>query len=367
MINLQGIDSRISEITREVDFYSYLTPLNQKEEREKFFSDLGKGAVYNPVFRYKDVEYFYQEKWLRETREALDGNNDMHRLFIKKIDFVKEQLELIKSGDDRFTDIAVRLYGAPDGGCLDLAGKILAESKSRGYTFPEETVLPEEMASILREKLKDKGIDWKVVLSRKIVPKITVSGKDRTVYINTGIGYTAEEVERLKVHEIEVHIYRGANGGRQPYKLFAEGLAGYDETEEGLAILTEEVTGCLEKDTRQMKLYAGRATCTDYCMKGAFYEVFMRLREFFPDYIAYRLAERGKRGLRDTSKKGGFTKGFHYISGWRKVKKYVEDGGDLSILYIGKIGVEDIGIIRHLLDKGELKPPEYLPEFIGRS
>ena len=364
MINLQGIDSRISEITREVDFYLYLTPLNQEEEREKFFSNLGKGTVYDPVFRYKDVRYFYQEKWLRETRAALDENDDMHRLFIEKMDFIATQLKLIKSGDAQFTDIAARLYGIPDAGCLDTAKKILTESKDRGYVFPEETVTPDEMASILREKLKEKGIGWEVVLSRKIVPNITVSPKDRTIYVNSGINYTAEEIERLKVHEIEVHIYRGVNGENQPYRIFAEGLAGYDETEEGLAIVAEEITGCLKSDTRQMKLYAGRAICVDYCMKGTFYETFMNLREFFPDDIAYRLTERGKRGLRDTSKKGGFTKGFHYISGWRKVKKYVEEGGDLSILYMGKIGLEDVESLRHLLERGELKPPKYLPGFV---
>ena len=34
-------------------------------------------------------------------------------------------------------------------------------------------VTPEEMASILRKKLTDSGIEWNVVISSKIVPKIT--------------------------------------------------------------------------------------------------------------------------------------------------------------------------------------------------
>ena len=204
------------------------------------------------------------------------------------------------------------------------------------------------------------------VLSSKIVPKITVSGKDRKIYVNSYIGYTAAEVERLKVHEVNVHVYRGANGGEQPLRLFADGLAHYDETEEGLAILAEDVSGCLKEDTRQMKLYAGRALCADLCAKTSFFETFTKLAEFFPEYLAYRLAERGKRGLRDTSKKGGITQGFHYMSGWRKVREYAAKGGDLNILYTGKIGLDDIGATGRLIEKGVLRPPKHLPEFLSK-
>ncbi|MFQ5952607.1 MAG: tyrosine/phenylalanine carboxypeptidase domain-containing protein [Candidatus Omnitrophota bacterium] len=364
MIDLNGIDNRISEITREVDFYSYLTPLNQKEEEEKFFSSLAKGDVYNPTFKYKEIQFFYQERWLRETRSALDENDPTHILFIRKVDFIKEQLELIKSDDSRFGESAVKLYGSPDEECLGIAKKILSESRDQGYVYPEEIVSPEKMASVLQRSFDDKGIEWNVHLSRKIIPKITVSAKDRTVYINSGINYTADEVERLKIHEVEVHVYRGINGDRQPYKIFRDGLAGYDETEEALAILAEETTGCFKIDTRQMKLYAGRTLAADHCLKSSFYDMFIALKEYFPDYLAYRLAERAKRGIEDTSNPGGFPRDFHYISGWPKIRKYVENHGDLSILYVGKIGLGDVEVVRDLLDRGMLKPPKYLPDFI---
>ncbi len=367
MIDLHGIDGRISEITREVDFYSYLTPLNQEEERRKFFENLAMGKSYDPVFRYKDSEYFFQEKWLREVRESLDEKDDAQRLFVKKVGFLAAQLELLGCGDGRFTDIALGLYGAPDRECLDLAGKILAESKDEGYVFPEETVTPREMAFLLKKKLEEKNIDWKVALSGKIVPKLTVSAKDKTIYINSGINYTREEVGRLLVHEVEVHVYRGVNGNEQPFKIFRDGLAGYDETEEGLAIVAEKLSGCLESDTRQIKLYAGRAVAVDHCLNGSFSEAFMKLREYFPDYLTYRLVERCKRGLVDTSGRGAFTKDFHYISGLQKVSKYVEDDGDLSIIYVGKIGIGDIDIVRNLLDRGVLKPPKYLPGFMSHG
>ena len=366
-MDLYEIDRKLSEFIKDIDFYSFLTPLNQKEERGKFFSALKKDEIYNPVFSYKGRELSDKKKELARLRSALDKEDELHKLFIKKMDFIDVQLELLEADDEHLADVAANLHGMPSAECLELTKKILSESKEEEYVFPEEVVTPDEMASILRAEMESKGIDWKCLISSKIVPKITVSGENKIIYVNSNLNYTAEEVERLKIHEIEVHIYRGANGGRQPFGIFAEGLAGYDETEEGLAIAAEEITGVLKVDTRQLKLYAGRALCVDLCMKGTFYETFRALCEFFPDYIAYRITERGKRGLKDTSRKGGLTKGFHYISGLIKMRKYIRREGDLSILYVGKIGVEDTDIVRRLLDEGILSSPKYLPEFIERK
>jgi len=364
MMDLHEIDRKISEIGREVNFYSHLTPLNQEEEKEKFFSTIREGRSYDPIFRYKDSKIKDEKKLLKQISSDIRPDDGIRQLFVKKLDFMMRQFELLEADEEHFGNASAKLYGVPDAECLRISESILTESKKDGYVFPEETVTPDEMASVLQEELEDKKIGWKVVLSGKIVPKITVSGRDRTIYINSGIDYTAEEVERLKVHEIKVHIYRGANGDIQPFRIFAEGLSGYDETEEGLAIVLEHIEGCLKVDRRQEKLYAGRAVCADRCMKGSFYEVFREMCAFFPEYIAYRLTERGKRGLRDTSRKGGITKGFHYISGWIKMRRYIEEGGKLGILYVGKVGLDDVKIIRGLLGDGTLKPPKYLPDCI---
>jgi len=381
------VDVRISEIAREVDFYSLLTPLNHAEERERFFACLRDGQEYNPVFRYRERDTREARKELEAMRAGfrsgeepgpmrggfrtgeelgairaeLSTEEKLQAIFARKLDFMRGQLDLLDQGDAGFGEVSVRLYGAPDDACLRTATEILKKSRDERYAFPDETVTPAEMATALTEELDGQGLGWKCVLSGKIVPKITVSGRDRTIYINAGINYTAAEIERLKVHEIKVHVYRGANGDLQPYRIFREGLAGYDETEEGLAIISEETAGCFEEDTRQMKLYAGRALCTDLCLRGGFYGAFAALAEYFPEDIAYRLAERGKRGLRDTSLAGGLTKGSHYISGWRKLRGYIEAGGDMSILYTGKVGLDDIEAVRELLEEGILKAPKHLP------
>ncbi len=363
-MDLHEIDKKISGFVAEMNFYVFLIPLNGEEEKEKFFAALLKGKEYNPVFRYSPPEVGNLKKRVKAARSCLAADGIQY-LFAEKLDFMLKQIELLQSDDGDFGRLSGELYGVPDAECLKVSEKILVESLENGFIFPEETVTPDEMAAVLRGELKSKGIDWKCVLKKRSVSKINVSGRDKTIYVNPDICYTADEVGRLKVHEVMVHVYRGANGRRQPFGIFAEGLAGYDETEEGLAIAAEEVAGCLKTDTRQLKIYAARAVCVDYCARGTFYETFTRLGSFFPDYLAYRLTERGKRGLKDTSVAGAFTNGFHYIEGWMKVKKYIADGGDLSLLYTGKIGIKDAKLVKKLLDEGILERPRYLPDFVS--
>jgi len=145
----------------------------------------------------------------------------------------------------------------------------------------------------------------------------------------------------------------------QPWEVFRHGLGGYEETEEGLAVYAEDITGMLKLNPFQLKIYAGRALAVDLALKNSFYETFCKLKKYFSPVIAYRLSERVKRGINKAIKKGALTKDFYYLSGWDKVKRYVEkDRGDLEILYTGKIGLEDTKIIRDLIQKGVIIKPE---------
>ncbi|MBD3426440.1 MAG: DUF1704 domain-containing protein [Candidatus Omnitrophica bacterium] len=361
--DLKRIDAAISELAREIDFYPLLTPVNRLEEQEKFFLNLAREKEYNPRFIYKKKDFTGEKDTLRRMRDSLREEDLLEGIFRRKIDFMLTEQELLDCGDWSFGEVAKKLHGTPEEGCIEKAAAILENSLQSDYAFPEESVTPEEMAGELSEYMRGKGLEWKVRITDKIIPKITVSGKDRTLYINSRIRYTRAEVQRLKVHEIEVHVYRGANGAVQPYRIFTEGLAGYNETEEGLAVMMEDVSGCLEVDTRQMKLYAGRSLSTHLCMRGSFYEAYRGLERYFPGYMAYRLVERAKRGISDTSLKGCLTKGSHYISGWIKLRKYVEQHKDLSIIYVGKVRMEDAGSLEELLRENLLKPAQYFPDF----
>lgn len=363
-MDLKYIDEKISEIEREIDFYSYLRPLNKEEEKIKFFEALRSGGRYDPRFKYKIADTGDLRAELDKVRGLMNKRGPLEDLLRDKADLLYEKLEFLDSGDMSKKDLSARLYGEPGKECISFSRDILENSFGDNYVFPEENVSPREMASFIQEELDKRVKGWRCVISREIVPKITVFAGDRVVYVNAAAKYTREEIERLKVHEIEVHVYRGANGELQPYRIFSEGLAGYDETEEGLAIEMEERSGSFKTDTRQMKLYAGRALSADLSIRAGFYDVFTEMCRYFPGEIAYRITERVKRGLKDTSSAGAMNKSFHYISGWLKVREHIERGGNLKTLYVGKIGLRDIGTVDLLLSRGVLKEPVHLPEIL---
>ena len=66
--------------------------------------------------------------------------------------------------------------------------------------------------------------------------------------------FRADRVEPLLHHEVGTHVVTFQNGARQPLTLLTIGLPGYDETQEGLAVLAEYLTGGL--DPRRLRVLA---------------------------------------------------------------------------------------------------------------
>ncbi len=215
MKDLRAIDRKLSQLSREIDFYSHLTPQNHVEEEKKFFDSLGKDKAYNPVYEYGDRNFDAQREWLVKATSGIENDGAIGSLFLSHIDFMLSQLDLLDCGDEDFTDMSEVLFGLPEKSTLETALSILTESKKTGYVFPAENITPEEMASVIRKELMARKIAWQVKVTDHIVPKMTVSGKHRAIYVNASINYTPEEIERLKVHEIDVHVTRGENGAIQ--------------------------------------------------------------------------------------------------------------------------------------------------------
>jgi uncharacterized protein (TIGR02421 family) len=366
-MDLKEIDRALSDVIRRIDFYSHINPVNREEEKGKFFDHLKREASYNPVFIYKRRDMKDELEELKKLRLGLKGKDFLQRIFIEKIDLTEKEIALLSAEDNNFTEKSTEIHGRPDERSIDLSKSILKDNKEDDTVPREETVTPGEMRSLLECEIRARGFEWRCVLSTKIVPKITVSGKDKAVYVNSRIKYIPEEMNRLVIHEIEVHVARGENGLSQPFRIFAEGLAGYDETEEGLAVFAEEKTGCLGTDTRQKRIYAARALSVAYSIEGSFCSAYKKIREFFSPEIAYRLVERVKRGMAKTEHPGCFTRDFHYMSGWMKLREYYTQRRNVKTLYAGKISLGDADEVSRLIEEGALSSPRYVPGWCSAS
>jgi len=134
---------------------------------------------------------------------------------------------------------------------------------------------------------------------------------EKTLQVKKGETFTQKDIKRLIVHEIGVHTTRYVNGERQSYKLFVYGTAGYDETEEGLAVWNEELNQVLSRNA--LRNYAGRVLAIHWALQYSFSETYQKLCKYFGEQEAYHLTLRVKRGLKDTSQPGAYTKDSIYL------------------------------------------------------
>jgi hypothetical protein len=60
------------------------------------------------------------------------------------------------------------------------------------------------------------------------------------------------------------------------------------------------------------------------------------------------------------------TKDAIYLRGLVGILDYLRDGGDLDILFVGKIAAEHVPIIRELHRRKVLRPPALRPRYLDR-
>jgi uncharacterized protein (TIGR02421 family) len=166
--------------------------------------------------------------------------------------------------------------------------------------------------------------------------------------------------DALIQHEIATHILTYCNGKSQPLKQMYAGFSGYDQLQEGLAVLAEYLVDGLT--VNRMRTLAGRVVAAESMVKGAhFIETFDLLRTDykFTERSAYYITMRIFRG-------GGLVKDFVYMAGLLNVMNYLKNGGNLETLYAGKFNINHVELIEELLHRNVLKKPT-LPRFLERD
>ncbi|MGM0442188.1 MAG: tyrosine/phenylalanine carboxypeptidase domain-containing protein [Elusimicrobiota bacterium] len=347
-------DKQLKLLRQNLPFYSWLIPVNRSREREKFFDS----PDYNPVYRYGlDVNVIKEtEKKLREVKIPDSPFKQFYKREAAEIEMMVELLKNI-GNSKQVSKISKKIYGCYTKADVDFADNILDSSVSEDFT---ESVSAGAIRESLIKEIRASNIEgWQIILKENIASKVTVKPLKKKIFIKKDYKFFPGEAERLKIHEIKVHLFRAENGFRQPAEIFNRGLAGYLEAEEGLAVFLEnKMNSC---PMRQMKIYAGRLKAVDLALQYSFRKTYEKLCNWFPSKMAYRLTERVSRGICNTREPGALTKAVHYITGYRKAKKILQKKNNLKILFTGKIGFEDLDAAGRLLREGILNFPEFLP------
>lgn len=356
--DLRAADRLICAVDKDLQVLRDLRPVNLEEELERCRLDKG----YNPVFLQRDpkIDLFQAEENLRKIDT---DDSPLGILLRKKRRELLLRIELIRARGDgeKFSAASLALFGAPSTALIGFAEAHLKSRKACDLPAPDsELMSAEEAKKQFDNVMLAYGLhDWQVSIKTSMISDCAVGGKK--IFIRAGARFSPMHIESLVAHEIETHVLTAENGAIQPYELFRRGFANYLDTQEGLAIFSQirVLSPHHEKRYQHAKGVLGVA----YAMEHSFAETRRYLTEelgYTPEKAIMKTAD-FKRGVSRTEEPGAFTKALVYFRGYRAIEQFVREGGDIRRLYVGKIAIEDLGLIDQITEvKEALILPKYL-------
>jgi uncharacterized protein (TIGR02421 family) len=350
---------RYRELDGQIRLEEFRTPLNREKEKQELAHAFEGGEVYNPHFVYKAVPSEL-ERDLSELLRAITVTDEWSRLLAETVANKVQSIKALRARDPRqLTELSIELYGSPDRDLVDHAHRRLAAHEA--IEVQPLTVAADEAAAVLAQVLDQVGLrSWKVEVTEAMNARMSVHASAQRVRVRAGTKFSPSDVNRLIVHEIGTHAFRAANGARQPLRILGVGLAGYLKTEEGLAIWQEESHGVLSPSAT--KRHWLRVLAVQASLRGSFFDAYRALRAYVEHDEAFEICVRVKRGVCNTASPGAHTKDYLYARGHLDVAAHLgSKPEDLTLLLVGKVGLEMIDRVRDLLQDGAILPPAYEP------
>lgn len=358
------VDRQLAETCNGFDFLLQVTPVNSDSAWAAFQRSRFEQA---PKFIYRPIPI-----------DPALTKRQLYRIPIERIEdptlaqlFREQQLELdrkltllIDRKTRRFMYGSLQLYGTIDEPLLNQADSLLKQlsprsrDESYGRTVDAQTfaVRAKQELGYFRKNFPE--INSKVMIREDITGLMVSQGN---LLIDKQLKIPEARIEALIQHEVGTHILTYLNGKAQPFRQLYIGLAGYEELQEGLAVLSEYLVGGLTRP--RLRLLAARVLAAHRMVQGAsFVDVFRELNKIhgFERRTAFTLTMRTFRG-------GGLTKDAIYLRGLIQLLEYLKNGGALEPLFIGKIAVNHVAIIQELQWRKVLRPAPQQPRYLSNQ
>lgn len=358
------VDNRLAEVNNSFSLLLTVSPTNPDEAFSAF-----RRSRYEkrPDFTYPPipVDTALLKRALHQIPIERIEDPVLTHIFREQQDDLDRRLTLLSDRNSRrFLYGSMQIFGGVQNWILDVALDILNtfhsrsrdESKS-GYVTAEEFA-EYAKAEIDYYRQAYDGFSASCQVRDNVSGLIVSKGK---LLIGKQSKIPRSRIKALIQHEIGTHLLTYFNGKSQPFKQLYVGLAGYDELQEGLAVISEYLVGGLT-GTR-MRLLAARVVAVRRLIEGAaFVETFRELNSVYglEKRIAFSVVMRVYRG-------GGLTKDATYLKGLLRIMKYIAGGGDFKTLLIGKFNSDHIPLINELKYRNILRPAPLLPRYLGEA
>ncbi len=351
-----AVDHRLALLSQSFRFLLEVTPVDADDLRDDFL----EGREPDPGFTYRELDT--DPDVVRAELDAIDvGEVEdpvLGQLLRAKHREMELQLDMLEARDtDDFLPLSVELYGGVSPSLRTQAEALLAgitRTEATDEALDAEQFLALAEDEIAHYRAEDPDLDMHAEI-RTDVNGVMVSGD--TLLIGPETKVQRARAQALLHHEVGTHLVTQANGSHQPIKVLGVGLAGYDETQEGLAVLAEIACGGLT--AFRLRQLASRVVTVHRMIGGAsFAEAHEALvADGFPGGSAWTTVMRVYRS-------GGMTKDAIYLRGLVELLEHLGADGSLDQLWLGKFSLRDLPLIGDLEDRGLLRPPRVLPRYL---
>lgn len=348
--SLFKIDANLNKLVKKIELLNYINPLNIEQQKKLFFASKYRK---NPTFTYRKIDFnthkLQQELFKQDIASIED---EATRQFYKEVIYdysgLIECIDSIGQGRKFYYNV-LKSFGTPTQKDVENAQFILhfKDQKDDDEMFPVFSA--EEASAYFHEFSKQYDFKFNLKLSNKTTAAAMVQNSTQTMLLKKNHRFSTNQIKVLANHEIGVHLVTTYNGMDQMLKIFHNGFPRNVETQEGLAVYSEYMSGCLT--LWRLKELSYRVIAADSLHKGFdFCDTFDLL---FSQYKlnreeAFNITLRAHRG-------GGFTKDYMYLTGLKKVYNYHKKGKNLDTLMMGKVTIEDRKIVKKWKKEGLAK------------
>lgn len=345
--NLFAIDRSLHKLVQRIELLNYINPINIENEKRNFFASKYNE---NPRFNYRKIDFNahkIQQALFSQDIESIEdeGSRNFYRDVIYDYSGLIQCIETIGQGEKFYFNV-LKSFGTPTEKDVENAQFIL-HFKDEDFNQEMYPVFnSKEALEYFNEFSKRFEFHYNVKLSNKISAAAMVQNNTQTLVLKKNHRFSANQLKVLANHEIGVHMVTTFNGLYHPLKIFHNGFPKNVETQEGLAVFSEYMSGCLT--LYRLKELSYRVMAADSLRKGFnFCDTFDLLHNQYKlnREESYNISLRAHRG-------GGLTKDYTYLTGLKKVYTYFKEKKDLKLLQAGKVNIGNVPIIQKWRDEG---------------
>lgn len=350
-------DHAMATLAAGVRFLLEMTPVNGDEVRASFLAR----PEADPVFEYRALEVDPDVLDAQLAALPLDdvADSTLAALLRNRQREMALRVEMLRARNTPdFLQLSIAHYGAVLPALVSRAEDLLERLPS-GRLEHDSVDAEGFLAAAQKEIDYYRSIDPDIGIHAEIrddISGVLVDGN--TLLISNNAAVAGPRVNALLQHEVGTHLVTQVNGMAQPIRMMGSGLAHYDETQEGLAVLAEIACGGLT--AARLRQLAARVVAVHSVLGGAHFVETHRLLvgHGLPAGSAYGIAMRVHRA-------GGFTKDAIYLRGLLALLGHVAAGGVLDLLFLGKFSLEDLPLVEDLAERGLLAPPRVMPRYLS--